>query len=61
MIEKFISFVEVYSFVGCNALKKHESSKNKRKERKDRELYSQCETYISKESEYLVQFRRNIF
>lgn len=61
MIEKFISFVEMYSFVGCNALKKHESSKNKRKERKDRKLYSQYETYISKESEYLVQFRRNIF
>lgn len=33
MIEKFISFVEVYSFVGYNALKKHESSKNKRKEK----------------------------
>lgn len=38
MIEKFVWFVEVYSFEGCNALKKRESSRNKRNERKEKKL-----------------------
>lgn len=57
----FIWFVEVYSFEGCNALKKRESSRNKRNKRKEKKLELLMKRIFWKEVNTLFNFGEIFF